>query len=564
MRRFDFIRIFLIACILFSCSETEPTPDPELVISTDALVFPVGGSPQFFHIKSNNSWVVSGATDWLTVMPATGEGGTTKVVVTASENKTTEVRKATLTIAAGTLSEQLNITQSEASILQLSPNTFSLDAEGAEITIAITSSGDYTVVIEDPWIAAVDGSPGRFKVDPNPGLWSRSGSITFSLKDITQVVTINQEGNGLQIPADNTGMSSSAMLLSQKMKAGWNVGNSLEAVNINGDVVTPGETLWGNPKITKTLIDAVKAAGFKTVRIPCAWNGYIEDPGTYKLQDSWLARVKEVVDYCVDNDMYAIINTHWDGGWLEEHPLYAHQAEVSEKFQALWEQIAVYFRDYDEHLLFAGTNEVHADYGNPTSEHIEVQESYNQTFVDAVRSTGGKNAWRTLVVQAYNTNIGHAINYMTMPMDSPGITDRLMAEVHFYDPWDFAGDAASSKYLWGAAFVGSPHVSDWGQEAWVDDTFGSMKSKFVDNGIPVLLGEYGPTFRASLPNGLADHIAARNYYLNYVTHAAKENGLVPVYWDNGHTGNNGSGLFNRANGAQVYADAINAITSVFE
>lgn len=556
--------LFLIACVLFSCSADEPAPDPELIVSTGKLVFSKDGETKFFHVKSNTSWEVSSSDTWLTVTPASGESGTTKVVTTAIRNETPAVRNAILTITAGLLSKQLTITQSESTILTLSVNAFVLDAEGEEITVQVTSSGEYTVTIEGDWITTVEGNTGKFKIDPNPGLLSRSGTIAFVLNDVTEVVTVNQSGKPLQIPADNTGMGGSAMLISQKMKAGWNVGNSLEATSVTDGVYTASETLWGNPKITKILIDAVKAAGFNTIRIPCAWSGYIVDQDTYRISDSWLARVKEVVDYCVENEMYAIINIHWDGGWLEEHPFYANRNGVNEKQQALWEQIAVYFRDYDEHLLFAGTNEVHADYGNPSSEHIEVQESYNQTFVDAVRSTGGKNTWRSLIVQAYNTNIGHAVNYMTMPEDAAGITDRLMAEVHFYDPWDFAGDATSSKYLWGADFAGSPNVSDWGQEAWVDEAFESIKTKFVDNGIPVVLGEYGPTFRASLLSGLADHIAARNHYLNYVTNAAKENGLVPVYWDNGYTGNNGSGLFNRATGEKVHADAINAITSVFD
>src|SRR5690606_14500704 len=148
-----------------------------------------------------------------------------------------------------------------------------------------------------------------------------------------------------------------------------------------------------------------------------------------------LERVKEVVDYCVDNNMYVVLNIHWDGGWLEENPTSSAQAAVNLKQKALWEQIAVYFRDYDEHLIFAGTNEVHADYGTPTNEHITVQLSYNQTFVNAVRSTGGRNAYRNLAVQSYNTNIQQAVNYLVMPQDVA--TKRLMAEVHYYDPFDF-------------------------------------------------------------------------------------------------------------------------------
>ena len=211
------------------------------------------------------------------------------------------------------------------------------------------------------------------------------------------------------------------------MIVGWNVGNSLE---VPGD-----ETLWGNPLVSKKLIDGVKAAGFNSIRIPCSWDSYVINRENYEVSEIWFQRVKEVVDYCVDNDMYAILNIHWDGGWLEEHPLYEYQEEVNREQYALWVQIATFFRDYDEHLLFAGTNEVREDYNTPSAENIEVQESYVQTFVDAVRATGGKNAYRNLVVQTYNTVIDHGINLNTMPTDV--VEDRLILEVHYYDPYEF-------------------------------------------------------------------------------------------------------------------------------
>lgn len=566
MKKFYCVRcliLFLTVFFSIGCSSDDAAPDPELTISTEQLVFSKDGDMKFFHVKSNASWAVSSSETWLTLSPASGEAGTIKVEATVVKNETPSVRNATITISAGSLSKQIAISQSESTILTVSSNEFTLDAEGEDITIPVTSSGEYTVTIEGDWITKVQGNPAKFKIDTNRGLLSRSGTIEFTLNDVIQTVTINQSGNPLNIPADNTGMSTSIMQLSQNMKVGWNIGNTMEATGVTNGVYTASETLWGNPKITKTLIDGVKAAGFNTIRIPCAWSGYIEDPVTYRIKDSWLARVKEVVDYCVANEMYVIVNIHWDGGWLEEHPLFANQVEVNKKQKALWQQIAVYFRDYNEHLLFAGTNEVHANYGNPTSENIQVQESYNQTFVNAVRATGGRNTWRSLIVQAYNTNITHAKDYMTMPADAAGITNRLMAEVHFYDPFDFTLDATSGKYLWGADYAGNANASNWGQEAWVDEAFGIVKTKFVDNGIPVILGEYGPMLRSSLPNGLADHIKARNHYLHYVTNAAKENGLVPVYWDNGGTGNNSSGLFNRATGEKVHTDAITAITSVF-
>lgn len=559
-----FVVVFFFLLSLPSCSKDDPAPDPELTLSTAQLSASKEGEAKIFHIQSNVSWVLLASQSWVSLSPTAGDAGTTKVTATIAKNETAEVRTAKLTVTSGSLSKEISVTQSAATILTVASNEVEVGADGQQITIQITSSGEYSTAIDADWITAVEGTPGKFNIETNHSLLGRTGNIEFTLNDVVQVVKVEQGGRPLNIPADAAGMTSNAMTLTGKMTLGWNLGNTLEATSFTNGVYTASETMWGNAKATETLILAVKAAGFNTIRIPCAWSGYIEDQETYRIKDSWLARVKEVIDYCVENDMYAIINIHWDGGWLEEHPLYSHQEEVIKKEKALWEQIAVYFRDYDEHLLFAGTNEVRANYNNPTAEHIEVQESYNQTFVDAVRSTGGKNAWRNLVVQGYNTNIRYAYDHMTMPTDAAGTTNRLITELHFYDPYDFTLDAASDNYLWGAQFAGNEHTSDWGQEEWVDDTFALVKEKFVDNGIPVILGEYGATYRASLPNGLADHVIARNYYLKYVTKAAKDHGIVPVYWDSGHTGNNGSGLFNRANGEQVHADAIAAIVSALD
>jgi len=335
-------------------------------------------------------------------------------------------------------------------------------------------------------------------------------------------------------------MSSTAKVLAAKVVAGWNLGNSLE--------VPSDETAWGNPKTTQQLIDAVKAAGINAVRIPCAWDSYIEDATTCKIKASWFARVKEVIDYCYKNDMYVILNIHWDGGWLENNPTYAKQVAVNAKQKALWEQIAVYFRGYDEHLLFAGTNEVHADYNAPTTENNTVQQSYNQTFVNAVRSTGGKNAYRNLIIQSYNTNIGYAVSYLKIPTDA--VSNKLMVEVHYYDPWDFCGDTTSSIYLWGTSYTQYGSISTWGQEDYVQSQFQSMKTNFVDKGYPVILGEFGAMRRLTLTGTtLTNHLASRAYYLQYVAQHAKQYGLVPFIWDNGSTGDKGMGIFNRADGS---------------
>lgn len=449
--------------------------------------------------------------------------------------------------------------------LSVSASNFSFDAIESTGSVDITSNTIWRINYTSTWCRpSIQTTKGNAKVtitaDANTTAAERTATFSVSAAGVSDVIiTITQKGvlvNPDHIDSDKSGMASDALILASKMKLGWNLGNTMESC----DGTSAGETMWGNPMTSKKLIDAVKAGGFNVVRIPCAWSGYIEDAATYKIKESWLARVKEVVDYCIDNDMYVILNIHWDGGWLENNPTYDKQEAVNAKQKALWKQISIYFRDYDEHLLFAGTNEVHKDYNAPSTENLTVQMSYNQTFVDAVRVTGGRNAWRNLIVQAYNTNIDYAVNSLKMPSDATA--NRLMSEVHFYDPYDFAlQEDGDYKTQWGKTFAGGD-ISSWGQEAWVDEAFGKMKTNFINKGIPVVLGEYGAILRTSLSSALqAKHIEARNYYLNYVTKAAKDNGLIPVYWDNGNTGDKGFALFNRSTGELVHSDALNALVS---
>ncbi len=334
-----------------------------------------------------------------------------------------------------------------------------------------------------------------------------------------------------------------AMELYKKMTVGWNLGNSLDSTG-NG---LSSETAWGNPKVTRALIDAVKAAGFDTVRIPITWMGHFD--GSNKIDIAWLKRVDEVINYALSNDMYVIINLHHDGNdtnqsWLTPAP--GNETEMINKFKTLWYQIAAYFKDYDEHLLFAGMNEFHKGYGNPSSKYLELTDKLNQAFVDTVRATEGNNSGRILIVQAYNTN-GEQSLKMKMPKDSA--SNKLMAEFHFYDPWSFAGEG---KGDWGKT---GKKTDSWGQEDWVDNLFGRAKKKFVDNGIPIILGEYGAINNR---DGNDDY---RRYYVEYVTKSAKEHGLLPIWWDNGYDGSSGEAfaLFDRYSYAKLHTDIHEAI-----
>ena len=346
------------------------------------------------------------------------------------------------------------------------------------------------------------------------------------------------------VPAPSGMRDLTSLQLSKLMGAGWNLGNSLEAIG--------GETAWGNPATTQTLMTAVKAAGFKTVRIPVSWKQYAD--ASDNISATWLTRVAEVVGFAQRAGLFAIINIHWDGGWMQ--PTFAAQTMANARITKFWTQIANHFKAYDDTLLFAGTNEVmvDGDYGTPKAEYTTVQNGFNQQFVNAVRATGGNNAVRHLLVQGFNTNIDHAVAFAALPIDTTA--NRLMMEVHYYDPFNFTLNDKSAIWQWGAGATDPKATETWADEAYTDAQFQKMKTAFVDKGIPVILGEFAAMRRTEYTGAEAYRLA----WDRYIARSAWTHGMVPVYWDAGAaTENHSSGLFNRSTGAQVYPDIIKAL-----
>lgn len=461
-------------------------------------------------------------------------------------------------------------------MLSVNSNKIDFVAKGNAVDVIVTATvTSWTVSASDAsWIqlSKTAGTNGTSLLTinalENTTATTRTGTITINSGDAVPVQISVSQINGVAaaqglfpsyntnpIAADASGMGSTAVQLAAKIKLGWNIGNTLEA--------TGGETAWGNPKVTKALIDAVKASGFNAVRIPCSWNQYLANTATAQIKADWLNRVKEVVQYCVDNNMYVVVNIHWDGGWLENNITEAKKVENNAKQKAFWEQIATSLRGFDEHLLFASANEPAVE----DAAQMAVLTSYHQTFIDAVRSTGGKNAYRTLVVQGPTTDIEKTNKLMlTLPTDK--IANRMMVEVHYYSPWNFTGltkDESWGKmfYYWGANYHSATDTSrnaNWGEEADLEKNFKLMKTQFVDKGIPVLLGEFGAIRRTSLTgDALTLHLNSRAYYLKTVVKQAKANGLLPFYWDEGSSGDNSFGIINRSNNTVSDTKALNAM-----
>jgi endoglucanase len=550
--------IMLLAIINLAACEKET--QNTLTVTPGSIEIPKEGGVYNLSIKTDAaSWHITNPNpDWIELSAASGTEKATTVSLTVN-SRTMAPRHATLTIGAGNARPvEILINQPASGYLYtitVNQSSISFDKTFSTKTITVnTNAPNWQIESDVDWLqfSQKTGAKGNTTVsvstnENTSGDW-RYASITISAQYAipVQILLAQKEGlfpnyNTSPIEADAAGMGSNAVELAARMKIGWNIGNTLEA--------TGGETAWGNPLVSAALIDLVKQNGFNAIRIPCSWNQHLENSTTAKIKTTWLNRVREVVRYCVDRNLYVILNIHWDGGWLENHCTEAKKEENNARQKAFWQQIATHLREFDEHLLFASANEPNVE----NAIQMEVLNSYHQTFIDAVRSTGGKNAYRVLIVQGPSTDIEKTSLLMNvLPTDQ--VAGRMMMEVHYYTPYQFClmtEDANWGKmfYYWGKDYH-SEFEKDrnaiWGEESTLDNLMGMMKNKFVDNGIPVILGEFGVIRRSNLTGAALDlHLASRAYFLKYLTKQAIANGLIPFYWDPGFLGTNTMALFDR-------------------
>ena len=312
-----------------------------------------------------------------------------------------------------------------------------------------------------------------------------------------------------------------AKQITAEIGTGWNLGNSLDATGGGNSVNS--ETSWGNPKTTKAMIDAVKAQGFNTVRIPVSWGNHTSG-NNFTIDSAWLKRVKEVVDYCIDNDMFVILNIHHDTSTQYYYPSSTYKTQSVKFVKSIWSQVAAYFKDYDQHLVFETLNEprlVGADnewwfpVDYPSSavlDSINVINTLNQTAVDTIRAAGGKNNDRCIMVPGYGASIdGCTTSTFKLPNDST--PNRLIVSVHAYTPYNFALNANGTAEF----------KDDMKNE--VDYLYNTIKSHFIDKGIPAIIGETS----ASNKNGnSAERVKWAQYYMG----KSAEYGVPCMLWDN--------------------------------
>jgi len=345
-------------------------------------------------------------------------------------------------------------------------------------------------------------------------------------------------------------VSSAQYFYAQGLDAGWNAGNSLDSAGGN-------ETEWGNPALNQALFNGVKAQGFRLVRIPITWSSKIGSSAPYTVDAAFLNRVAEVVGYAHNAGLAVIINTHHDtGAWNLTNAVSSQQNydNITARFTAFWEQVANKFKEYGDWLIFEPLNEPMTGSnwnGAPNTAMYTVINNWNQAFVDTVRTTGGNNEHRYLIVKQWAAKPHLVRQFLELPTDSS--PKKLILDFHYYDPEALCLDG--TRLEWNSEDNGSA----------VRYNFEDFYGDFYLEGLPIIIGECGATYQGARTGSEAATANASRYeYLEFMGRAARENGMTPILWDNGsHSSKNkeNSGLFNRSTGevnSQFSKDAIDA------
>lgn len=344
------------------------------------------------------------------------------------------------------------------------------------------------------------------------------------------------------------------------MKIGWNLGNTFDAyTDGNLDDELDSETLWVSTATTKDMIDDIKAAGFNTMRLPVTWHSHLTDD-TYTISEAWLDRVQEVMDYAIDNDMYVILNIHHDNSEAYMFPDSEHLAQSTEYIKAIWTQLAERFAEYDEHLIFEGMNEprlVGSNYewwiSNSSEEckdAIACINSLNQTFVDTVRAGGGYNESRYLMVPGYCASLDGVMNDgFVLPTDAEGVEHRIIVSVHAYTPYNFALQSPDES-----GSISHFDADDATSTRDIVTLMDKLYNKFISQGIPVVIGEFGARNKDLNTQDRIDYAA-------YYVAAARARGITCIWWDNNAFTGNGEnfGLYYRLGGYFIFEDIVNGM-----
>lgn len=310
----------------------------------------------------------------------------------------------------------------------------------------------------------------------------------------------------------------------KNMKIGWNLGNTLDSVTFESVPVNSSpevsETAWGNPITTREMIKAVKEAGFETVRVPVTWGWHMDENNV--IDEAWLDRVEEIVNYVLDEDMYCIIDVHHDTrgafGWLRAS--YDDWEYRSTRFKAIWEQVSERFKNYGEKLLFEGYNEIldeDRSWVRAKKEPCDAANELNQIFVDTVRTSGGNNERRNLIITPYCAGVGPE-NLMRVKIPEDLTKGHIILDVHSYIPGDFTNYVDKNK-------DDTHNKMTLGDKMILASTHYYLGVASTLKGVPFILGEFGNVWKHNSKESAE--------YVSTIVRFSKMHGMTCIYWDDG-------------------------------
>ena len=535
------ILLSALPVLIVACGGKEPAPDPvKLAANPTELEFGPEGGTLTLTITSGIQPAVSSIGDWLTITPGTPSGNNYPFSVKASAYNGTLDHSTNIRVIGDKQSLMITVLQRHPEVeLTVSKTSLAFGRSGGEETFTVSSSTQPQVSSDASWLVIETGKIDKdhkttVKVLAGASRITEAGAGTLTVSCGGKSVSVGVTQEAFVAPAVAATTALTAQMVFDAMGPGWNMGNHMDAIN-NG---VSGETVWGNPKCTQATMDGVKAAGFKAVRICTTWEGHIGPAPAYRIEDSWLNRVAEIVGYVEKAGLVAIVNTHHDENYGQDISKCINNAANHEKVKdevfAVWTQIAERFKDKGEWLVFESFNEIQdggwgwseAFRKNPGAQY-KILNEWNQTFVDAVRANGGENATRWLGIPGYACNPGFTIAGLVLPTDYTS-ANRLMVAVHDYDPYDYTLKDPLIRQ-WGHTAAADKRLSGDNEKAVVD-VFDNLKAAYLDKGIPVYLGEMGCSRHA------AEDLPYQRYYMEYFCKAAADH-LLPMYlWDNGAKG----------------------------
>lgn len=546
-----------ISIIFCACDKSGETPEKKkdnpsqpttsvLEANPTSLDFDYKGDTKTISIKSSVKPNINCQESWITVTEGSYSNQTEQLTVKVGENTGSAERKGTISVNGDKKTVKIEITQGILEYdFEVDASSCKLPYSGGQFDVNVTSTGTPSAKSDADWCSATVGKISEehktvvsifaaVNMTPN----ERSTKVTISYGKDSKEVSVTQNGMGEISVAPAEALTPEMVF--EAFGMGWNMGNHFDAFS-NG---VASETVWGNSKATQSTMDGVKAAGFKSVRIPVTWLGHIGEAPAYKIEDAWMERVAEVVEYAHKAGLNVIINTHHDegsytdgkltSGWLDIKAA-AGNTTTNQKIQnqifAMWTQIAERFKDCGEWLTFEPFNEIQdggwgwsTEFQNNPKKQYDILNQWCQTFVTAVRATGGNNATRWLAIPGYAANIGFTITGLDLPKDYTS-ANRLIVAVHDYDPYDFTLKCDKPEF-------GHTAATDkkGGSESDVTSPMDKVCEAYFTKDIPVYIGEMGCSFYAGRS------FLFQKYYIEYFVKSCKEHGLPAFLWDNGAKG----------------------------